>query len=97
LVRFTDTNNLERGKKYRYRIRLFLQDPNHPAVGIVPPSSASLHPDVQKRIKQLDASDTDETKKRGYTWRTVWVMSPWSEPSPVAELPSPARVLAVKV
>jgi hypothetical protein len=96
LIRFTDTY-VERGKKYRYRIRVFLADPNHPLIGITPPSSASLHPDVQKRVKELDVKDAEETKKRGYVWRTYWITSPWSEPSPVAELPSPARVFAVKV
>jgi hypothetical protein len=50
-----------------------------------------------KRVKELDAKDADETKKRGKPYRTFWVTSPWSEPSPVAELPSSARVYTVKV
>jgi len=83
-------------KKYRYRVRLFLHDPNHPALGITPPSAASLHGEVQKRLKQLDEADAKRSTP-GQPWRTAWVMSPWSEPSPIAELPSPARVFAVKV
>jgi hypothetical protein len=100
LVRFTDTT-VEMGRKYRYRLKVFLMDPNHPPMpdpvrqiqGYAPPSVASLHEDVQKRVKELDAAD----QKRGQGYRTWWIESPWSEPSPVVELSSPTRILASKV
>jgi hypothetical protein len=98
-VRFTDTT-VERGRKYRYRIRVRLHDPNHPdLITLPPPSAASLHGDVQKRVKALDEADAKKPKDQttGLPARTYWVFSPWSEPSPIAELPAAGRILASKV
>jgi hypothetical protein len=100
LIRYTDTN-VERGRKYRYRLRVYLHDPNHPnlAWGFASPSAASLHPDVQQRVKKLDAEDAGKPKdaQTGLPYRTFWVVSEWSEPSPVAELPLDQRVYAGKI
>jgi hypothetical protein len=98
LIRFTDVT-VQRGHKYRYRVRVQLNDPNHPdGINMLPPSLASLHGDVQKRIKALDAEDAKRPKDQtGLPYRRYWVWSPWSDPSPVAELPPPERILASKV
>jgi hypothetical protein len=98
LIRYTDFT-VQRGKKYRYRVALFVHDPNHPMFGFVPPSMAGLHGDVQKRVKEQDAKDVNNPKdpNTGMPRKTSWRFTAWSEPSPIAELPAPARVFAVKV
>jgi hypothetical protein len=104
LIRFTDTN-VEPGKKYRYRLRVFLHDPNHPDIGdpvaqrqgYAAPSAASLHGDVQKRIKEQDAADAKKSKETGRPSRTSWVISDWSDPSDVVELPPLSRFFAMSV
>ena len=104
LIRFTDTTVLP-NRKYRYRLKVYLNDPNHPALpdpvrqtaGHMPPSLASLHESVQKRIKQLDKDDEAESKRRKVTLRTSWVESDWSEPSDVVELPQMGQFLANSV
>jgi hypothetical protein len=95
LVRFTDTH-VEPGKHYRYHMKVQLHDPNHPSVGFVPPTLASLHQDVQDRIKALDAADAkqpqDPTK---LPYRTFWRESEeWSQPSEVVSLPPPSLFYA---
>jgi hypothetical protein len=98
LIRYTDTH-VELGHKYRYRLRLFVHDPNHPNYGYTPPSAASLHGNVQKRVRELDAADAKKPKDpiTGLPARKYDVITPWSEPSPIAELPSAERVFAMKV
>jgi hypothetical protein len=100
LIRYTD-KNVEPYKKYRYRICVRLQDPNHPDIarGYQSPSAASLHKSVRDRIAPIDEADKGKPRDQltGLPFRTYWVTSSWSEPSPVAELPSPGRVYALKV
>jgi hypothetical protein len=74
LIRFTDLT-VEPGRKYRYRFKVLLHDPNHPYTGYTAPSLASLASEVRERIRTLDAS-------------AFYVASDWSEASPVAELPA---------
>jgi hypothetical protein len=99
LVRFVDTH-VERGHKYRYRIRVYLHDPNHPDISMfMAPSAASLSDNVRKRVKEQDEADAAKGKdpQTGLPRRTFLVVTPWSEPSPIAELPTAERVFAVKV
>jgi hypothetical protein len=83
LIRFTDTT-VEPDRKYRYRVKVLLHDPNHPHPNYASPSLASLDQKVRDRIKGLDAS-------------VFYVASEWSEPSPVAELPAPDQYFAGSV
>src|SRR5439155_14731647 len=88
---------VELGRKYRYRVQVRLNDPNHPRGDLLPPSLASLDEKVRTRVREIDAADAAKPKLAdGQIQRTYWRDSPWSEPSPVAELPSPTRVFAVK-
>ncbi len=98
LIRFTD-KEVTPGKKYRYRFNVWLHDPNHPAVTVPSPSNASLHENVRKRIKELDTADAakPKSKQTNQPFRTYWLVSPWSEPSPIAEVPRGERVYAGKV
>lgn len=83
LIRFTDTT-VEAGHQYRYRMNVALQDPNHPAteLGYLPPPPASLDPKVRERIKGLGAN-------------VFWVTAEkWSDPSPVATIPSTRQYFA---
>ena len=90
LIRFTDTS-VEAGKQYRYRVKVFVHDPNHPATGYTLPSIVSLRDDVQRRIKDLDTADAKTGK------RTYWVTSEWSEASASAILPTTRHYFAGKV
>jgi hypothetical protein len=100
LIRFTDTH-VEPGRKYRYRLRVQMHDPNHPNIhfGIMPPSAASLHEDVRKRVKGIDEADATRGKDAttGLPYRTHWRFSEWSEPTAITEVPRAERVYAVKV
>jgi hypothetical protein len=83
LIRFTDTT-VEPDRKYRYRLKVLLNDPNHPHPSYVAPSLASLDQKVRDRIRGLDSSN-------------FWVASEWSEPSPLAELPARDQYFAGSV
>ncbi len=93
LIRMTDTN-VQSGKQYCYRVRVWLHDPNHPAtmIGFIAPSLASLHGDVQKRIKEVEANL--KANKLSNPQLAYVVMSDWSAPSAPAQLPSVNRYFA---
>lgn len=76
------------GRKYVYRLRFAVQDPNFPANPLQQPKSSTLMGDVYTRIQEL-MKNAEETKKRDFQ---RW--SPWSEPSPVASLPGLNRFYA---
>jgi hypothetical protein len=96
LIRMTDTK-VQSGKKYSYRVRVWLHDPNHPAtqIGFIAPSLASLHGDVQKRIKEVEA-DLKSGKIKDKNLANV-VLSDWSAPSAPAELPPVNRFYAMSM
>ncbi|HEY2412162.1 MAG TPA: hypothetical protein VGI40_07965 [Pirellulaceae bacterium] len=98
LIRFTDVN-VKPGRKYRYRTRVMVHDPNHPMLGVTPPTNASLAETARKRVKEIDTSDAarPKDKQTGLAYRTYWLWTPWSEPSPIAEVPHGERVFAGKV
>jgi hypothetical protein len=97
LIRFTDVN-VKPGRKYRYRTRVMVHDPNHPMLGVTPPTSASLAETARKRVKEIDIADAarPKDKQTGLPHRTYWLWTPWSEPSPIAEVPHGERVYAGK-
>ena len=91
LIRLTDTDVLP-GRKYCYRVRVWLHDPNHPVTGMIAPSIASLDGAVQKRISEIDADVKAGKRKPQYA---SVITSDWSAPSPVVGLPSTSRFFSV--
>ena len=91
LVRFFDTD-VDPDRVYRYRVRLFIEDPNNPnmdpANGPVnrPPRRRTLSMEVIERLKRQQA---DPDGKNVY-----YVISDWSDVSDPVRLPSTARAFA---
>jgi len=94
MIRFYDfydprfTNPPLPGRRYVYRVRYKLEDPNFPKLPSQAPSLRSLAPEVFQRVVPK-MKEAETTKKRDFVIR-----SPWSEPSPVTELPRPMRIYA---
>lgn len=99
MLRFIDFD-VERGRKYRYRVRLMLEDPNHPMPSVGGPNNgrgegnmagndplpASLNKDVEQRLREL-------RKQEEKTGKRIWYRNTdWSEPSPVVTVPEPMTV-----
>ncbi len=84
----------ERGKSYRYRVRVYLSDPNHPPSST---GSAGRKPRGQKQdtklqdemlvdtvVERLKAvREAERRSKRDINWR----MTEWSEPSAAVTIP----------
>jgi hypothetical protein len=100
LIRFTDMS-VEAGRQYRYRLKVFLEDPNYPSTAVPAPPPSSLSNEVQDRVKKLTVADAkasaDKTAaaKRTVTWKTFWRESDWSEPSEPVTLPPTEKFLAL--
>jgi hypothetical protein len=102
LLRIIDFD-VQRGRKYRYRAKLTLLDPNHPPLpqstggglgGTVndnDPPPTSLTPDVEQRLRDLEKVE----KQTGR--RVSWRDTDWSEPSDIITIPEPLIVAAGKV
>jgi hypothetical protein len=100
LFRFIDFN-VERGHQYRYRVKLMLEDPNHPqaatgAQGAVvgrdggkgnDPLPTALDKNVEQRLRDLKKEE-DKTGKRKWYRETDW-----SEASPVVVVPDPLQIV----
>ena len=89
------TRTCSRDKVYRYRVRVYLEDPNNPntdplnGVVNVPPRRRSLS---LKVIDRLNKQQADEATKKSY-----YVVSPWSEATAPVSLPSTSRVFTGEV
>jgi len=81
LIRFTDVTVVP-GRVYRYRIKVVLEDPNHPKELAKDPAISSLEDPVKLRIKQVADKETQRNNRRIF-----WVESDWSEASPPVTLP----------
>jgi hypothetical protein len=56
LVRFID-QTVEKGRQYRYRVKVYVEDPNYPSDLYEAPSLAGLHEEAQTRVRDLEAKD----------------------------------------
>jgi hypothetical protein len=70
LIRFFDFN-VELGKTYRYRVRVYLEDPNHPENAMMEPSERFLDDAVKTRVAQVAKKEQ----------REFWIATEFSEPS----------------
>lgn len=86
LVRFYDfagfkKTNTRPGRKYVYRIRYAVNDPNFPFAQTLQPKISSLAPEVAKRIQGKMADALAKGQRAFQRW------SDWSEPSEPVSLP----------
>jgi hypothetical protein len=81
LVRFVD-QKIEKGHQYRYRIKVYVEDPNYPSELYTAPSLAGLDPEARTRVRGLEAKDAKSGKAR-----SVNLSSAWSPASDVVTLP----------
>jgi len=108
LVRFydmaigNDPQAPKMGRKYVYRVRISVNDPNFPSDPVLQPKTSSLAPDVYSRVSELIAKAEkifqEKTSKRERfdpsTIREFERWSDWSEPSNPVHLPTGNGYLA---
>ena len=99
LIRFYDFANDDRdpnapefGRKYVYRIRVAVEDPNFPANPALQPPGSSLDPIVYQRVKKMMANieNADDPWRQRATESRRWTN--WSLPSEAVSLPSKVAV-----
>jgi hypothetical protein len=93
LFRFYDFDVVPE-KRYKYRVKLYVRDPNHPQAPMPAPPVAYLEDDVVARIKKLDAEDAKKTQETGQLHQTYWVETEWSDWSPAGEVPPQYEIAA---
>ena len=87
LFRFYDFD-VEPSKRYKYRVKLLLEDPNNPKDEKLVPSSRHLKDTVVKRLDDQRQADQAASRK------TFWRETEWSEESSVIGFPGTSRMLA---
>jgi hypothetical protein len=85
LIRFFDFN-AEMGKKYRYRIQLLVEDPNHPQDFRMEPSERFLDESAKKRLAEVVANETER--------RQFYIRTDFSQPSDVVEVEMKSSAIA---
>ncbi|GAA4453341.1 hypothetical protein [Novipirellula rosea] len=90
------------GRKYVYRVRVSVKDPNFPDNPLLQPAAKTLHPDAYDRVSELQAKAEKKyaperakgTRKSISEFRDFERWTPWSEPSAPVSLPTENTVLA---
>lgn len=80
MVRFFDFV-AKPGRSYRYRVAVFLEDPNRPSDPMAGPDKSILEASVVQRLGEIEAEDEKFFKKTGERRRTFDRQTAWSEPS----------------
>jgi hypothetical protein len=91
LIRFNDFN-VEEGRKYRYRVKVYVEDPNYPSDNYAAPSLAGLDLAAQNRVRDLEAKDAKSGKQK-----STYLASDYSVASDVVTLPPAEWFYAGKV
>lgn len=91
MLRFFDFN-VDPSKKYRYRVQVLIEDPNHPREAEYTPDPRTVANTVAQRVRTIDEADA---AKNGA--RTFWRETEWSEPSDIVTLPAAERFLGGEV
>ncbi|MFG0261375.1 MAG: hypothetical protein ACF788_03195, partial [Novipirellula sp. JB048] len=97
-----DKDSPKPGRKYVYRIRVSVKDPNFPDNPLLQPLAKTLHPESYERVSALQAKaeqDYAPVRARGgrdpiSKFRQFERWTPWSEPSEPVSLPTENTVLA---
>jgi hypothetical protein len=91
LVRFFDLRVMP-GRKYRYRIQVLVEDPNHPRDPRYDPKERTLDDAVKVRLKEVEAEEAKADNQRIYYRR-----SEWSAPSGIVTVEAPSMTFAGEV
>lgn len=92
LIRFFDFD-VEVGKKYRYRVQVLLEDPNHPQSPQWDLSERYLDESVKKRLAPLIA----EEKQKKSRLATTFLRTAFSEPSEIVSVQVEDQAYAGKI
>ncbi|MGE0759417.1 MAG: hypothetical protein AB7O38_20535, partial [Pirellulaceae bacterium] len=104
LIRFFDFG-VEPGRKYRYRVQILIEDPNHPADIRMEPIERFLDDTVKKRLVEVNAEEQE--RKTQYADKTpleqtilsrkYYLRSDFSEPSEIVEVKVPPATIAGEI
>jgi len=83
-----DPGSPQPGRKYVYRIRIAVEDPNFPANPMADPRTSTLSSEVFRRVEKLKTGSAEMLKKDPQAMRSSSLWSEFSTPSPVVSLPS---------
>jgi len=93
MVRFFDLSIKDTTKKYRYRVQLWVEDPNHPKNPLAEPNLRALHPTlVRTRIADIKAKEAKAKSRLSYFRRTEF-----SDPSAVVSFGPANETLAGEI
>jgi len=93
MIRFFDLT-AQVGKSYRYRVRVMMEDPNHPLDKTAEPNQRILDQAVVDRVAVVTKADEEYQKTSGKFRRTYWLQTDWSEPSDVVSVVVPEHFAA---
>jgi hypothetical protein len=101
LIRFFDFG-VEPGKRYRYKVQVIIEDPNHPALAAMSPLDRFLDESVKKRLVSVEAEEKEKKKRfadrppmeQQLLGRVYYLRSEFSEPSDVVTIQVPPTTIA---